>query len=286
MTTRIHDAGSEIAQRGTPLRPDQMAARMSRRGIWQVARWQLLAMRSWTWSLIIESIGQPLLYMVAMGVGLGTLISANGRTVDGVSYLVFVAPAIMVLTATMSAATEFSYPVMRGFRWDRLYQGPAATPVTPAQIALGHHLAVMIRFLGQAVVFWLIMLAFGAAPGPWSWLCVPITMLSASAFGALLQGYAAGLDSEGEEFTFVLRFVVIPLVLFSGTYFPLSSMPGYLQWIGWISPIWHGTQLAREVSYGAGEPGWLIGVHLVVLAGLSAAGMVWACRNYTRKLVQ
>ncbi|MDN6624976.1 MAG: ABC transporter permease, partial [Acidipropionibacterium jensenii] len=123
MTTRIHDAGSEIAQRGTPLRPDQMAARMSRRGIWQVARWQLLAMRSWTWSLIIESIGQPLLYMVAMGVGLGTLISANGRTVDGVSYLVFVAPAIMVLTATMSAATEFSYPVMRGFRWDRLYQG-------------------------------------------------------------------------------------------------------------------------------------------------------------------
>ncbi len=286
MTTHIHGPGSDIPVRGTPHSPEQMAARMHRWGFWQIARWRLMQMRAYAWSMLGYAVGQPLLYMLAMGVGLGALVSANGRSVDGVSYLVFVAPAIMVLTVTMSASGEFSYPVMEGFRWNRLYEGPAATPVSPAQVALGHHLSVMIRFVAQSLVFWIIMVAFGAAPGGWSWLSIPITVLASSAFGAPLQAFAATLDSDGNEFTFVQRFVVMPLTLFSGTYFPLAAMPVYLQWIGWISPIWHGTQLARDATYGAGEPGWLVAVHLVFLVAAALAGLVWATRAYTRRLVQ
>lgn len=286
MTTHIHGSRSDIPVRGTPLNPQQMAAGMHRWGFWQIARWRMMQMRSYGWSMIAYAVGEPLLYMLAIGVGLGALVSANGRSLNGVTYLVFVAPAIMVLTVTMSASGELSYPVMEGFRWNRLYEGPAATPVSPAQVALGHHLAVMIRFLAQGLVFWIIMAAFGAAPSGWSWLSIPITVLAASAFGAPLQAYAATLESDGAQFTFVQRFIVMPMTLFSGTYFPLSAMPGYLQWIGWISPIWHGTQLARDATYGAGEPGWLIGVHLVVLAAASLTGLICATRVYTRRLVR
>lgn len=284
MTTHIHITGRDIASRGTPLSPEQMAARTRRWGFWAVARWRLMQMRSYGWSMLGYAVGTPLLYMIAMGVGLGALVSANGRTVDGVSYLVFVAPAVMVSTVVLSASGEFSYPVMEGFRWDHLYEAPAATPVSPAQVALGHHLAVMMRFVAQALVFWAIMLAFGGAPGPWSWLSVPITVLAASAFGAPMQAYAAGLENDTSQFTFVQRFVVMPMTLFSGTYFPLSSMPLWLQWIGWVSPIWHGTQLTRDATYGAAEPGWLIAVHLVFLAGASAGGLLAAGRIYTRRL--
>lgn len=286
MSTGVHGTGHDIAARGTPLSPEQMAAHTRRWGFWPVALWRLEQMRFYGWSMFAYAVGQPLLYMLAMGVGLGALVSANGRTVDGVSYLVFVAPSIMVSTVVLSASGEFSYPVMEGFRWNHLYDGPAATPVSPAQVALGHHLAVMIRFLAQALVFWFIMLSFGGAPGSWSWLSVPVTVLASSAFGAPLQAYAAGLEDDTSQFTFVQRFVVMPMTLFSGTYFPLASMPVWLQWIGWVSPIWHGTQLARDATYGAGEAGWLVAVHLVFLAGASAAGLLTATRIYARRLSQ
>ena len=286
MSTHIHGSGSDITGRGTPRTPEQMAATARRWGFWPVTRWLLMQMRSYGWSMVGFAIGTPLLYMVAMGIGLGALVSANGTTVDGIPYLVFVAPAIMVSTVVLSATGELSYPVMEGFRWNHLYEGPSATPVGPGQIALGHHLAVMLRFVAQAVIFWGIMLAFGGAPGAWSWLSIPVTVLSSSAFGAPLQAYAASLVTDSSQFTFVQRFVVMPLMLFSGTYFPLSTMPDYLQWIGWISPIWHGTQLARDVTYGAGEPAWLVGVHLVFLVAASAAGLVCTARIYARRLSQ
>lgn len=286
MTTHIHGTGTDIAVRGTPLTADQMAAHVRRWGFWQITRWRFMQMRYYGWSMLGYAIAQPLLYMLAMGVGLGALVNANGYRPDGVTYLVFVAPAIMVLTVTMSASGEFTYPVMEGFRWYRLYEAPAATPVSPAHVALGHHLAVMLRFVVQSVVFWILMVAFGAAPGAWSWLSVPITVLAASAFGAPLQAYAATLDTEGSQFTFVQRFIVMPLTLFSGTYFPLSAMPGWLQWIGWVSPVWHGTELARDVTYGAVEPGWLTVVHLAFLLSASLAGLTWAVRVYTGRLLR
>ena len=261
-----------------------MAARARRFGVWYYAETVLRGMRAYFWPILGYAVGQPLLYMVAMGIGLGALVSGGAGTVDGVDYLTFVAPALLVSTVVLSVSAEMTYPVMAGFKWQRLYHAPVATAVEPGQVALGHLVAVVIRFLVQSLVFWLVMLAFGAAPSAWSWLVIPVGVLSATAFGAPLQAYAATIEDEGFQFAFIQRFVVMPMFLFAGTFFPLSVMPGYLQWIGWVSPVWHGTQLARLASYGADVSTVMVAVHLAYLVGLTVLGMVLAVRVYSRRL--
>lgn len=261
-----------------------MAARARARGVWYYAETVLRGMRAYFWPIVLYSVGQPLLYMVAMGIGLGTLVDSGVGAVEGVDYLTFVAPALLVSTVVMSVTAEMTYPVMSGFKWQRLYYAPVATAVSPGQIALGHLVAVVIRFLGQSAIFWAIMLMFGAAPGAWSWLIIPIGVLTATAFGAPLQAYAATLTDEGFQFAFIQRFVVMPMFLFAGTFFPLSVMPAYLQWIGWISPVWHGTELARLVSYGAPVSPVMLVVHVGFLLACTIAGLLLAVRFYTRRL--
>ena len=285
MTDTVSDL-RQLADSGRVPPPHVQAARARRWGWWYYVEYWLRTARAWFVSVLGYMVGEPLLYLIALGVGLGTLVDSGAGTVDGVSYLVFVAPALMVATTVMSTGAELTYPVMAGFKWDRLYYGPQATPVTPAQIAMGHFTAVLLRFTLQAAIFWAFLVSFGAAPRGWalSLLTIPIAVLTAAAFGAPLQAYAARLRDEGYQFAFIQRFVIMPMFLFAGTFFPLSSMPGYLHWIGWVSPVWHGTQLARQVTYGAVVPGWLTVVHVVVLVGMAAAGLVWARRTYTTRM--
>lgn len=267
-----------------PLLPAEQSARARMRGIWYFCEGQLRALRSYGISLLISSIGIPLLTFIALGIGLGALMEANGTLIDGVPYVVFVAPAVLIATIASSAGGEFTYPVMDGFKWRRLYYAGSASPLTPGQIALGHVLAVMIRFAGQAAIFWVIMVRFGVTSGPWSWVVIPIGMLTALAFGAPMMAYAASIIEDRSQFTFVQRFIVMPMTLFAGTYFPLSAMPIGLQWIGWISPLWHGSQLARVAAYGMALQPWLLAVHIAVLAGFAAVGLMLAVRVYTRRL--
>lgn len=275
-----------LAASGRVPAPEVMAARARRWGWWYYIEYWLRTARAWAQSILIYMVGEPLLYLIALGVGLGTLVDNGVGTVDGVSYLVFVAPALLISTVVMSTGGELTYPVMAGFKWDRLYYGPHATPVTPAQIGTGHFLGVQIRFGVQAAIFWIMMVAFDAVPRGVlvSALIIPIGVLSAAAFGAVLQAYASTLQDEGYQFAFVQRFVIMPMFLFAGTFFPLSSMPVYLHWIGWISPVWHGTQLARQATYGAVEPLWLTVVHVLVLVGLTVLGVLWLRRSYTRRM--
>lgn len=285
MTDTIQDL-QKLAASGRVPAPEVMAARARRWGWWYFVEYWLRTAKAWFLSVLIYMVGEPLLYLIALGVGLGTLVDNGVGTVDGVPYLVFVAPALLISTVVMSTGGEMTYPVMSGFKWQRLYYGPHATPVSPAQIALGQFTGVMIRFLVQATIFWAIMIAFDAVPRGVlvSALAIPIGVLTAAAFGAPLQAYASTIKDEGYQFAFVQRFVIMPMFLFAGTFFPLSSMPGYLHWIGWISPVWHGTQLARQVTYGAVEPGWLTAVHVAFLVLCAAAGLVWAARSYTKRL--
>ncbi len=263
-----------------------MAARARARGVWYYAETVLRGMRAYFWPVLLYAVGQPLLYMVAVGIGLGTLVDAGAGAVDGVDYLTFVAPALLVSTVVMSVSAEMTYPVMAGFKWQRLYHAPLATALTPGQVALGHLLAVVLRFVAQSAIFWVIMLAFGAAPSGWalSMLVIPIGVLTATAFGAPLQAYASTLTDEGFQFAFIQRFVVMPMFLFAGTFFPLSAMPGYLHWIAWVSPVWHGTELARLASYGAPMSPTMLVVHLGFLTACTVVGLLLGVRFYTRRL--
>ncbi|WP_229232112.1 ABC transporter permease [Sinomonas cyclohexanicum] len=184
----------------------------------------------------------------------------------------------------MTSANEMMFPVMDGFKWRRTYYGPHVTPLVPGQLAAGHLMAVGARLLVQSLVFFLIMLVFGAAPGPWAWMLVPLGVLAGMAFGAPLMAYSAHIEKENFQFSMIQRFIVMPLFLFSGTFYPLETMPVGMQWIGWISPLWHGNQLGRIVSYGLEEPAWLVAVHVLYLVALGMVGIWWARRNYTKRM--
>ena len=106
----------------------------------------------------------------------------------------------------------------------------------------------------ESLPFFALILVFGAAPSPIAFLMIPAGLLGGLAFGAVLMGYASTLEEDTGQLAMVMRFVVLPMTLFSGTFFPLSSFPVALQWIGWISPLWHSTELARVFSYGYAEP--------------------------------
>lgn len=267
--------------------PAAEQARIGRRwGWWLYAEYRFTSMRAYLQTILIRAIGLPLLYLSSMGLGLGALVDSGAGRVEGVSYLVFVGPALLVSSIVMEASGEFTYPVMSGFKWQRHFFAATATPVTPAQVALGEVVAVGLRFVADSVLFWLALLWFGAVTSPASVLMILIAPLAALAFGVPLMAFSATQTDEGYQFTFVQRFVVMPMFLFAGTFFPLDAMPPYLQWIGWISPMWHGTQLARVVGFGMANPWWLTLLHVVVLLAAVAVGMWAAARQFTRRVTQ
>lgn len=243
--------------------------RVRRIGYWYVTEHQLRITLRYGAITLATTIGTPFLYLFAFGVGLASLISASGTTVDGVSYLAFVAPAL-ICTATMTIATgEFTFPIMLGFKWNPVFLGMNAAPLSGNQIIGGHVLFVTIRMVTTAVVYYLVMLVFGAVPSSWGVMSIPIAVLTGLAFGAPILAYSCWLKEERGQFSIISRVILLPLTLFSGTVFPLEQLPIYLQWIGWISPLWHGTELARQFSYGVSEPIWLSAIHLIYLVALA-----------------
>lgn len=253
-------------------------------GAWYVALHRFRVMKSYTGTVVVAGIGSPLIYLYALGVGLATIVDAGSEGVGGVSYLVFVAPALLASAAITVASEEFTYPIMLGYKWNPTFTGMSASPLRPTQIADGVIISVAIRMIVNLVLFFALILVFGAAPSPAAFLMIVAGLLGGLAFGTVLMGYTSTLEEDTGQLAMVMRFVVLPMTLFSGTFFPLSTFPIWLQPIGWISPLWHSTELARVFSYGYAEPIWLTIVHLAYLVGLIVIGWVWSRRIAVRRL--
>ena len=285
MIKATQEAGTTAAPALRAHSPEVSAARARRWGAFFYAEQVLRVMKGYGWTIVMYGVGQPVAYLFAMGVGLATLVQTNGAGVfGGVSYLTFIAPALLISAAVMTAANEFTFPVMDGFKWRRVYYGPHASPLTPAQIAGGHIIAVTLRFLLQSAIYFAVVALFGASPGEWGWVSILIATLAGLSFGLPLMAYAATIKEDRGQFAMVMRFIVMPLFLFSGTFFPLDTLPLGVRWIGWISPIWHGTELGRVVSYGYEEEPWLTIVHVVFLLVLAAAGWVLTKRQFAKRM--
>lgn len=271
-----------------PLDPLQSAARARRFGSWYYLEHRLRAMRGYGWTVALTAVGTPLVYLFGLGMGLAALVDASTGVSLGpgrpVPYLVFVAPALLATAAVMVATDENTYPVMAGFKWRRTYYGPNASPLASRQLVDGHCLGVLFRLLLTTGLYFLFLLPAGAVLEPTGWLMVLTAALGGLAFGLPVMAYAARIEEDRGQFAMVQRFIVMPLFLFSGTYFPLEAMPPVVRWIGWISPLWHSTELGRVLSYGQAEPAWLTVVHLCYLALLAVAGWLAARRIYARRL--
>lgn len=283
----VADAGSRGPGMLRAHSPAVSAARARRWGAFYYAEQVLRVMKSYGWTIVMYGVGQPVAYLFAMGVGLATLVDTNsGTAFGGVSYLAFIAPALLISAAVMTAANEFTFPVMDGFKWRRVYYGPHASPLTPEQIAAGHIMAVTLRFLLQSAIYFAVVALFGASPSGWGWVSVLVATLAGLSFGLPLMAYAASIKEDKGQFAMVMRFIVTPLFLFSGTFFPLDFLPLVVRWIGWISPIWHGTELGRVFSYGYDESPLLTILHIVFLVGLAVAGWMLTKRQFVRRLGQ
>ena len=202
---------------------------------------------TWRGSVITTFIN-PILYLAAMGVGLGTLVD-DGAALDGFRYLSFLAPGLLAATAMQTAAGDASYPVMAGIKWNRTFEAALATPIRVRDLVRGHLTWVTARVAFTSAVFAVVMAAFGAAPLWRSLLAVLPAVLTGMAFAAPTTAYTSKLkDPQGLAALF--RFGVIPMFLFSGTFFPVGQLPDIIQPIAYVTPLWHGVQLCRAVALG------------------------------------
>ncbi|HEY0120118.1 MAG TPA: ABC transporter permease [Cellulomonas sp.] len=260
-------------------------ARPRRFGSLYVAEYRLRSMRAYGWTIVVGSVGQPLLYLLGLGVGLAAFIQApiaEGSS-GAVGYVVFVAPALLASASVGVAMEEFTYVIMEGFRWRKTFWAMNASALTPRQACNGIVLAVAARMFVTGVAYYAIAVAFSAIGRPVAALAMPfVGILGGLAFGLPVMAYAATIKTETGQFSVIQRFVFTPLFLFSGTFYPLASLPGWLQWIGWISPVWHASELSRWLSYGASAwPAWL---HLLVLLAMVVVGGAFAWRSFVRRM--
>jgi lipooligosaccharide transport system permease protein len=181
---------------------------------------------------------------------------------------------------------EAMFPVMEGFKWRKLFYAMNATPITGPQIALGVFIAAMIRVAFTVICYWILLVAFGIVTISQSWDVIPVTMFAAGAFAAIIMGITAKVKNDDYFMTILGRLVIMPMFLFSGTFFPLESMPGFLQPIGWISPLWHATELGRYFSYGYSISASMIFIHFAYLAAMLTTGFVIANRTFTVRLTK
>jgi lipooligosaccharide transport system permease protein len=219
-------------------------------GVLRLVEYNLIAARRYWRSVVIVGVITPVLFVVALGVGLGKVVNSHGGHHLGVPYLDFVAPAFLTSAALQVAANEATYPVMAGFKWLRFFHGMAATPLSSRQICDGTLLWIGLRVFVNSAVYLAIIAAFGGVPRVEALLSVLAATLVGVAFAAPVLALSASVEAEGQAFNILARFVVTPMFLFSGTFYPISQLPAWGEWLARITPLWHGTQLARASALG------------------------------------
>lgn len=238
-------------------------------------------------SSLIAAVGTPLLYLLALGFGLGKLVNAGpgAASLGGVSYVDYLAPALITAAALQTGTSEAAFPAYSRFKWTRVFWGMTASPITPRQIADGQVLYFATRLTVNSVLYYLVLLAFGAGGGSAGPLVVPVAVLTGLSFCVWVLALSATIRDEGTAFNVVFRFVVIPMTLFSGSFFPIDRLPAFVRPLAWISPLWHGNQLARAASFGTGTPLAVLG-HLLFLLVLAVLGLMMARRQFRVRLIE
>jgi len=235
------------------------------------------------WLVIASGFIEPLLYLLAIGFGVGALV---GSTVlfDGhpLRYAVFVAPAMMASSAMNGAVFETAFNFFYKLKYVKLYDAVLATPLGVADIALGEIAWALIRGTLYAFGFIVVMAALGLTISPWALLALPAAMLIGFAFAAV--GTAASTYVRSwQDFNLVLT-VLIPMFLFSATFYPITVYPGPLQAVVQLTPLYHGVDLLRSLTTGVIGPSIL--VDLVYLVVLGAAALALAARRLERLLLK
>ncbi|PWJ24792.1 lipooligosaccharide transport system permease protein [Branchiibius hedensis] len=246
--------------------------------------WLTVLRRTWRGS-IVTSFLNPLLYVAAMGVFLGGFIKSDPATLDGASsYLDFVVPGLLAAQSMQLAIGEATYPVMGAIKWDKTYFSMLASPIGVGEIVAAHFSFIMLRIAISSAVFVLVMAPFGVISSvAGGFAAFAVQLLISWAFVAPMYAVSCLLKNES-GFSLIFRLVVMPLVLFSGAFFPIHNLPTALEHLAKISPLWQGVELTRMATLDTWRPSaWW---HLLYLLVVAVAFTVLSVRFLRRRLVR
>jgi lipooligosaccharide transport system permease protein len=234
------------------------------------------------WLVVLSGFFEPVFYLFSIGVGLGQLVGdLVGPGGEPVSYTAFVAPALLASSAMNGAVYESTLNVFFKLKYARTYDAMLATPMQPADIAVGEITWSLIRGALYAAGFLIVMAVMGLIASPWGVLALPATLLIGFAFGAV--GMAATTFMRSWQHFDLVQLVTLPLFLFSATFYPLEVYPQWLQTVTQVSPLYHGVELVRSFTLGNVDAS-LLG-HVAFLAVMGIAGMLVVRRRLAKLLL-
>lgn len=238
-----------------------------------------------TWrGTAVSTLVSPVLFLSALGIGLGSLIESGtgGAGLGGTDYLAFLAPGLLAANAMQTAVEESSWPVYGAVRWWKGYLAMQVTPLRSGDLLAGHLMFTALRLALVGAVFLAVAAAFGAFSSVWVLAAWPVAVLCGLAHAAPVAGWAISRQSES-AFGGLHRYVVMPMFLFSGTFFPVTQLPVALESVAYLTPLWHGVDLCRDLALGEATM-WSAAGHVGYLAAWVAGGSALAARAYARRL--
>ena len=242
----------------------------------------LVYRRLWHRSLAFGFL-QPVLFLTAMGVGIGALLTPEDLSAfGGFDYITWLGPGLLAAMAMQTATFESTYPIMNKIMWGRNYEAMLSTPLLIRNIVWGELAWSAFRIGTLATVFLVVLVLFGIPQSPLAVLAIPFTILIGLAFSSCLIAFTATQKND-VGFSAVFRFIINPLFLFSGTFFPLTQLPEPVQFIAWLTPLFHGVQLVRGSILGTLEPIPAV-LNLTYLLVMFGIGAFLAERNLTRRM--
>jgi lipooligosaccharide transport system permease protein len=235
------------------------------------------------WMVIFSGFFEPLFYLLGIGYGLGTLVGdvalADGRHI---SYAAFVAPALLAQASMNGAIAESIFNVFFKLNFSKTYDAILATPLGIREIAVGEMLWSLFRGTLYVIAFVLVMIGMGLVESPLLFLVIPASILIGASFSAACLAASAYLRTV-QDFDLPMGLVVMPMFLFSGTFFPIDQLPAALEVVARFTPLWHAVELCRGATTGTlGLVPAL--VHVGYLAACVAVGCRFGVRTFSAKL--
>ena len=236
----------------------------------------LLATRSSNWLIVVSGFFEPVLYLLSLGIGLGALVGAvTTSTGQHISYAAFIAPALLAVSAMNGAIYDSTWNVFFKMQYAKLYEGMLATSLGPLDVALGEIFLALLRGAVYATGFLIVMQALGLNLSWTAILALPAVLLIAFGFASLGMAVTSYLKTF-QQMEWIL-FVLLPMFLFSATFYPLSVYSQPVQWIIQALPLWHGVELVRGLTTGVLSLGML--GHVLYYVVMIAIGLVFTTRR-------
>jgi lipooligosaccharide transport system permease protein len=235
------------------------------------------------WLVILSGFFEPLFYLLGIGFGIGTLVgTVVGPGGQPIPYQLFVAPALLATASMNGAINESTFNFFFKLNYDKTFVAILATPLSSGDIAVGELIWALIRGGLYAIGFLVVMLVLGLVVSPWIVLALPAALLVGFAFGAV--GMAATSFMKTWQDFDLIQLVILPLFLFSATFYPIETYPEAIRVIVQLTPLYQGVDLIRSLAVGAISP--LLLVHVLYLLLIGFAGLFVVSRRLDKLLLQ